>query len=198
MQRHLVGRTDELETRGFAKRSFSTLAEELSAGLRYPDVTKWLTVPEKQIALVTCWLNNAVVALHDLAIPETLVHGDFHPRNVTLVDGAAVLLDWSDAAIANPVVDIFPWLEWLNDDEDAQHAVWEAFLESWSDAIDVEAVRAKRHLLSGLGHAFHCVSYINIIKGCEPIHAGQHADGLTGHFKKLTALLTEHPVAASR
>ena len=36
----------------------------------------------------------------------SLVHGDFHSGNAALVDDRIVIIDWSDAAIGNPLVDL--------------------------------------------------------------------------------------------
>jgi hypothetical protein len=40
------------------------------------------------------------------ALPHTLVHGDFHPGNVL----GSTIIDWSDAAIANPLHDVNHYL----------------------------------------------------------------------------------------
>jgi hypothetical protein len=40
------------------------------------------------------------------ALPETLVHGDLNPGNFLLEDGHAVIFDWSDACVADPMFDV--------------------------------------------------------------------------------------------
>jgi len=36
------------------------------------------------------------------ALPNTLDHGDFHPHNINIDDGNAIIFDWADGAIAHP------------------------------------------------------------------------------------------------
>ena len=38
-------------------------------------------------------------------IPDTLVHGDFHPGNVRGADDRLVLLDWGDCGVGHPLLD---------------------------------------------------------------------------------------------
>lgn len=54
--------------------------------------------------------RTAVERVVDLGFPTTLVHGDFHAGNAALVDGRVVIIDWSDAAIGDPLVDLVTWL----------------------------------------------------------------------------------------
>jgi aminoglycoside phosphotransferase (APT) family kinase protein len=47
-------------------------------------------------------------AVAGCGIPDSVVHGDFHPGNThgsTEADGRIVLLDWGDCGIGNPLLD---------------------------------------------------------------------------------------------
>jgi Ser/Thr protein kinase RdoA (MazF antagonist) len=63
------------------------------------------------------------------ALPETLVHGDLNPGNVLLADGRAVIFDWSDACVADPIVDVALLLFQIEDE--AARAV---LLDAYADA----------------------------------------------------------------
>ena len=51
-------------------------------------------------------VDAAVARLAELPFPVSLVHGDFHSENAALVDDRIVVIDWSDAAVGSPLVDL--------------------------------------------------------------------------------------------
>ena len=75
---------------------------------------------------------DATRRLADLGLPETLVHGDFHSGNASLVDGRIVIIDWSDAAIGNPLVDLVTWISWSQDREIEVEAALDGWIDAWS------------------------------------------------------------------
>jgi len=62
-------------------------------------------------------------------LPETLVHGDLNPGNVLLEDGRAVIFDWSDACVADPIVDVALLLFGVEDE-----AARVVLLDAYADA----------------------------------------------------------------
>jgi aminoglycoside phosphotransferase (APT) family kinase protein len=46
------------------------------------------------------------------ALPHTLIHGDYHPWNVI----GSTIIDWSDAAVANPLHDVNHYLFQVGDE----------------------------------------------------------------------------------
>jgi len=50
-------------------------------------------------------------------LPPTLVHGDLNPGNAFIVGDRAVIFDWSDACVADPMVDVHTLLFWIEDDD---------------------------------------------------------------------------------
>jgi hypothetical protein len=69
------------------------------------------------------------------ALPHTLVHGDFHPGNVL----GATIIDWSDAAVANPLHDVNYYLLYV--DDELRGPLLDVYAESWP-GIDVHAEAA--------------------------------------------------------
>jgi len=59
------------------------------------------------------------------ALPHTLVHGDFHAGNV----GGETIIDWSDAAVANPLFDVNHYLLFREPDE--REALLATYAEAW-------------------------------------------------------------------
>jgi len=65
-------------------------------------------------------------------LPPTLIHGDFHPGNVV----GGTIIDWSDAAVANPLHDVNHYL--LHVEEELRGSLIETYAESWP-GVDVRA-----------------------------------------------------------
>lgn len=74
------------------------------------------TVVERSLADVTpveraalagfvAGLPDRLAAIDACGLPDTLVHGDFHPGNVRGVPGRLVLLDWGDSGVGHPLLD---------------------------------------------------------------------------------------------
>ena len=59
------------------------------------------------------------------ALPPTLIHGDFHPGNVL----GSTIIDWSDAAVANPLHDVNHYL--LNVDDESREPLLLAYGEAY-------------------------------------------------------------------
>lgn len=70
--------------------------------------------------------------LDSLGVPDTLVHGDFHPGNVAHDGDSLVLYDWSDAAVSHPFLDVVLLVSRLPEPERA--ATLEAYAEVWQAA----------------------------------------------------------------
>jgi thiamine kinase-like enzyme len=79
-------------------------------------------------------------------LPQTLVHGDFHANNVLVEHGKPKIIDWSEAAISSPLLDLGRFLEFLNRKQlnvhpalEIQTELIEAFFEPWHDLVSREA-----------------------------------------------------------
>ena len=136
-------------------------------------------------AAIVAWIDAAVGEVAGVGLPDTLVHGDFHPENVVVHDGRAVLFDWSDAAVAHPLVDAMTWSTWFDDDAARGERAWDVFLDAWSDVVPVERLRAARPTLVGLTAAYHAVSYAGILLATEPALRDELGDGLAIYGRAL-------------
>lgn len=103
-----------------------------------------LEVPEE--------LRPDLEALIELALPETLVHGDFHPWNVFADGGRLVLYDWSDACWSHPLFDLLTY----GVDEDTP-----ALLDAYGVSPETFA------LAEPLACIHHAVSYERILAALE-------------------------------
>jgi hypothetical protein len=91
-------------------------------------------------------LPDRFTAIAECGIPDTFVHGDFHPGNAhgsPDPDGRSVLLDWGDVGIGNPLLDQAATINSIREEQRAPlRAHWARL---WREAVP----------------------------GCDPDHAGE-------------------------
>ena len=187
MQRRYSGRTDELAAAGFPRRSLGTLPSLLGAALAAPTNRPWLDLTPDRISQLIDWLTTAVAEIDALGVPDTLVHGDFHPGNIAIRHGRPVLFDWSDAAISNPLVDVVTWASWFPDDVERVDELWTMFFDAWADVIPINRSAEFRPTLEAVAGAYHTISYAGILAELEPSRRPEHAGGLTDFLGLLDA-----------
>jgi len=85
------------------------------------------------------------------ALPHTLVHGDFHPGNVL----GSTIIDWSDAAIANPLHDVNHYLLNVGDERRDE------LLAAYGDAYGAD-VRAAANACEAETYEYIAQSYAGI------------------------------------
>jgi hypothetical protein len=141
------GREDELLALGAQDRRLHALGTELPGVI---DDASALRELERRLA-----------ALADLAIPMTLVHGDFHRWNVVQVSDGLVIYDWSDACVSHPFFDFATFFEFHGGDDPA--SLLDAYAEigpqlderAWSVAYPLACVH-------------HSISYARIEAALAP------------------------------
>jgi aminoglycoside phosphotransferase (APT) family kinase protein len=87
--------------------------------------------------------------------------------NVALMDDRPVIIDWSDAAIGSPLVDLVTWIAWTEADGEAEAAA-EGWLDAWSGDVDVAALRERLDDVIAAGAAYQVISYDGIGRALEP------------------------------
>jgi hypothetical protein len=99
-----VGELEQLGAPDWRAAAFARAAERVLA----------VTAPQLEPAevdrlrLLVDGLPERFAAIADCGVPDTFVHGDFHPGNARGSDepgGRSVLLDWGDLGIGNPLLD---------------------------------------------------------------------------------------------
>ncbi len=199
IQRDLAGRPEDLaalERAGAPHRPLDRIPAELDrvlapGGLGVAGET---IAPDRRRALVA-GISAAVSRLAGLAIPETLVHGDFHTDNVALAGERPVIIDWSDAAVGSPLVDLVTWTAWTESDEEAASAT-DAWIDAWSPAADREALRLRLDDVLAAGAAYQVISYDGIGRGLEPATRYTMVGGGDNFLKRLEDRLAA-PTATS-
>jgi hypothetical protein len=125
--------------------------------------------------------------LEACGIPDTLVHGDFHPGNVRGMPGHYRILDWGDCGIGHPMLDLRPSLEYFTPrDQLGAVNIWES---EWSRQVPGCDARRAAELVRPLGPLYGAVVYQKFLDNIEtterpyhegdPVHALQQAASMT-------------------
>ncbi len=131
----------------------------------------------------------AVARVEAVGLPESVVHGDFHSGNAALVGERIVIIDWSDAAISNPAIDLVTWIAWSGDRQAEVDAATGAWIDAWSDTVDGDALRAVIDDVLIVGAAYQIVSYDGIRRNLEPATRYTMTGGGDHFLKTLEAIL---------
>jgi Phosphotransferase enzyme family len=118
-------------------------------------------------------LPGRFAAVDACGIPDTLVHGDFHPGNVRGSGDRLVLLDWGDTGVGNPLLDDAAFTERLSDD-DARivRTEWSA---AWRRAVPGCDPDRARELLAPVMALRQAVIYQGFLDQIEPDERIYHA-----------------------
>jgi hypothetical protein len=157
---------------GLPDRRVSTLATRAER-LLAPDVTGELDAPERQaLARLIAELPDRAAAIAATGLPETLVHGDFHPGNWRSDGHRVVVFDWCEGRRAHPAYDVVRLAEWIP----ARLAVLaaERWAAEWRAAVPgcdpdraIELVRPVQNLEAA-------IIYQGFLDGIEPDERRYH------------------------
>jgi len=104
--------------------------------------------------------------LDECGLPDTIVHGDFHPGNWRSDGGPPAIVDWADAHLGNPVLDGLRACDFLPGDKRPPAA--RAWIDAWAScAPGCEPARALR-IAEPLAHLTYAVRYQEFLDGIEP------------------------------
>jgi Ser/Thr protein kinase RdoA (MazF antagonist) len=91
-------------------RCLAALHAEMHANALHPDLPAQRSRLESKIhqaaALEDETKQHALDALATLPDGDRICHGDFHPGNVLIQPTGAVIIDWIDASLGNPLADL--------------------------------------------------------------------------------------------
>ncbi|MBP8247814.1 MAG: aminoglycoside phosphotransferase family protein [Phenylobacterium sp.] len=145
------------------------------------------TAPElstKNRGALTAFIADLPRRFADLAacgLPDTLVHGDFHPGNLRGDSERLALMDWGDSGVGHPLLDSSAFLDRVPAEAlDAVRAVW---LAHWREAVPGSDPAKALTLLAPIAAARQAVIYRGFLDTIEPAehpyHAADPVDWLT-------------------
>jgi Phosphotransferase enzyme family len=137
----------------------------------------------------TAAVREAAAKVAALGLPETIVHGDFHTGNAALVDRRAVIIDWSDAALASPAIDLVTWITWGRGEIGDVGPAVDAWIDAWAAVADPAALRQGLDDVLVVGAAYQVVSYDGIVRALEPATRYTMAGGASHFLRRLEAVV---------
>jgi aminoglycoside phosphotransferase (APT) family kinase protein len=105
-------------------------------------------------------------------LPESLVHGDFHPGNLRGDERALTLLDWGDSGVGHPLLDQPAFLNAIPDD--AIGAVRAHWVQQWHNAVRGSDPARASALLASVAAARQAVIYRKFLDRIEPAEQPYH------------------------
>ena len=168
-----VDHLDEFFPLGARDRRHDHLAKDLSELMQRDDVRATLSPEEAyEIDALLPRVAEWAKELDGCGLPITLIHGDFHPGNARGVPGELVLLDWTDAAVGSPLLDLPPFLARLSPERAA--ATRELVARVWSRhvaGVDFDRAFVLAELLRGAADA---ITFQDFVDGIEPAERIDH------------------------
>ncbi len=95
-------------------------------------------------------LREAIKELAAIGVPETLLHGDLHPRNIAVRDGRVLAFDWTDAAVSHPFLDLVTFVE-ERSPLSMDPRLKDAYLAEWEEYASPADLRRALELAEELG-----------------------------------------------
>ncbi|AZN38346.1 phosphotransferase [Paenibacillus albus] len=172
MQLEMIARTNELIELGCADRQPLHLLP-LVAPLLEDQVVVSEFAPEEleELRRYTPTILDMCQQISTYAVPPTLVHGDLHTGNAVICDGTITLIDWTDASVAHPFMDMFI----IFDEKDLtlHTQLRDAYLELWIDFEPMPRLLALWSLCEVVHAIYHAVSYQSILQHTEVRSRGE-------------------------
>ena len=140
--------------------------------------------PDERAALhgLVGGLDERVDAIAECGVPDTLVHGDFHPGNVRGSHDRYVILDWGDAFLGPPLVDELAFTRPLSALDRAAARGW--FADAWRLAVPGCEPERAAQVLQPVLPLYAAVVYDDFCANIEP-------DELIYHAQDVPAMLRQ-------
>jgi aminoglycoside phosphotransferase (APT) family kinase protein len=127
----------------------------------------------RRLELLVASLPQRSADLAACGVPESLVHGDFHPGNVIGGEDRLVLIDWGDSGVGHPLLDHAAFVESL--DPAARATVIGHWSARWRAAVPGCDPDRATELLAPLGAVQRAAVYQMFLDNIEPSERVYHA-----------------------
>ncbi|CAN5549159.1 hypothetical protein BH20CHL6_BH20CHL6_13680 [soil metagenome] len=186
LQAKWMGRVDELLALNLPDWRGPALAEAIGAVVER--VGPELSGRDRKVLsdFVAC-LEGRLVEVGACGLPDTLVHGDFHPGNLRGDGSMLVLLDWGDSGIGHPLLDESAFLDRIPGD--AVASVREHWHSEWRRAVPGSQPERAAELLAPVAAARQAVIYQHFLDNIEPSEHAYHRRDPQGWLGRAAALL---------
>ncbi len=181
LQKQTIARTAELKAMGCLVRDLEWLRHQITPLLdrieqHHLDDRALIAKAREKLPQ---W-DARIEAMKTLPFPDTLIHGDFHVGNVFGSNAPFRIIDWSDASISHPLIDLQAIL-YFADEQD-----WAEYLTPWFAEWGIEEwlpiVKLSRPII-GL---FHLLSFEQILSNVAPSEGQLYVNDIQWYLEKIT------------
>lgn len=163
IQRSWLERVDELVGLGVQVRSLPALASEADQMAADPVLLDRMSAELRERWLAAApHLVEACRRLDQLGPGPSLVHGDFHPWNVTSGPRGTRVFDWTDAAVSHPFVDLATYV-FRTEDAAVRRQLLTAYVEAWAGMAPEETLHEAAALGLVVGALYQVQTYRSLL-----------------------------------
>jgi len=187
IQKSWIGRRDEAARIRVEDRSLAALEAELDSIVTDERASPGLAPAQRERLVANLPLYRDLIGrLQAGPVPETLIHGDFHPWNVQREDGRILIYDWSDASWGHPFFDVRTTTV-RTSDEAAREQMCAAYLGTWREFGDPASLRNALDWAAPLSELHVSISWRRIAAVFEPGAFPFVDDGVQRHLEAALA-----------
>lgn len=132
-------------------------------------------------------LDRRFAAIAECGLPETLVHGDYHPGNLRSDGQALTVLDWGDSGVGHPLLDEPAFLERVRADAAPLRRRWH---EAWRRAAPGSDPERASALLAPISALRQAVVYQGFLDRIEPSEHPYHATDPEDRLRRAVQLIS--------
>lgn len=194
LQRDWIGGTDELLALGLP----DWRATSLIASIRQVvdcSGAKLSDADQSTLATFVDGLEDRFAAVGRCSVPDTLVHGDFHPGNHRGDTTTLILMDWGDSGVGHPLLDETAFLDRVSaEDAPDVRGHWH---HEWQKAVPSSDPDRASRLLAPIAAARQAVIYQRFLERIEPSERPYHQADPTNWLQRTAALVRSKAASAS-
>ncbi len=184
LQAGWIGRTGELLTLGVPDIRPAALTPRIEAVAQR--LRGELSDDERrQVDDLVRGLDARWAAISECGLPDTLVHGDFHPGNVRGTAGNLVILDWGDSAVGHPMIDQLAFGRRLSTPD--RFAVEQEWARAWQRIVPGSDASRAAELLRPVAALNAAVVYQQFLDNIEPAERSYHEGDPLGALRDAVA-----------
>jgi hypothetical protein len=119
-------------------------------------------------------------------VPDTFVHGDFHPGNVRWSRDAPVVLDWGDVGVGHPLLDLPAFIERVGDRAENLLARW---MRRWTEAVPGSEPARAAELIAPVAQLRQAIIYQRFLDGIEETERVYHRADVPERLESVAAMI---------
>ena len=125
-------------------------------------------------------LDATATAVANAGLPDTLVHGDFHPGNArgdpSTIEKGVIIIDWGDSGVGHPLLDAHDFISRAGA---AHHdALWRVWIDEWRKVVPKSDPLRAAELLAPLAALRNAAVFRHFCDNIEPSERPYHVNDI--------------------